>query len=188
MFASTYALLWVVVLFQAFVIVVLARQMVQLRLHDSSQTQARNTLPLESEAPKFQARNLRTGEIFDSMALRGRRTVLCFLSAECHACRKVAGDFIGLTGPSLQGIVLYCNAAQDACRRLLSAVPEDVLLLMSKGDDVPALFQLSGFPTAVVLDENGRILAFRTASGVADLIAELQPVHVHQHERKLEIA
>jgi hypothetical protein len=186
MFGSTYVMLWGVVLLQGFILVVLARQMVILRGQVAPGVPERSPLPLQSRAPEFQALDMRSGRRVQSVELHGMRTVLCFLSADCHTCRSVAAGFSHIPLQSTHGLVVYCTATAERCRTLLAAAPATLPVLMRDDADVAELFQLSGFPTAVVLDEQWRVAAFRSITGVEELLAELSDPRSSQAAALLE--
>lgn len=169
-FNATYALLWLVVVIQALVICVLAHQFAELRKLAGSGSASLSGLPIGTLAPEFRASELLSGKAVASTAFRGRRTVLCFLSPDCHTCRGLAAELSGRDPAELSGLVVYCNAGAAECRRFLADAALAVPVLCMEQADVAGQFLVSSFPVAVVIDAAGRIIAQRYPFSVADLL------------------
>ena len=186
-FGTTYALLWLLALFQALVICVLVRQLADLRRRAEAGLPSENRLPLGSTAPEFRAIDLQSGRAVHSSAFRGRRTLLCFLSADCHTCQKLAADLSMLPAEKLAGLAVYCNGTQDECRRSLPSIAATVPTLHMEQMDVATQFGVAAFPVAVMIDEAWRIAGFRYPSSSNDILSYLSIGLADAPERALEL-
>lgn len=92
LFNISYLLLWALVVTQALVIFVLARQLTYMREIAATGSTKDNHLPIGSRAPSFSGLDVRTGKALSSADFYGKKTAICFLSAGCGICRTVARD------------------------------------------------------------------------------------------------
>ncbi|HKI02390.1 MAG TPA: redoxin domain-containing protein [Thermoanaerobaculia bacterium] len=176
-FYGTYAALWAIVLFQGLLILALLRQIVNLRQAvEKGGGLGLDLLPAGAEAPAFWARDLRAGQPLTAEGLRGEAAVLLFVTADCALCKTVLDGLRRRElGQSAQ-VVVVCIAAETDCAPLLNRVAPDLTVLADPSEDIRRAYRVSATPTAVILDEGGRIRGYaypRDAGELEDKLANV---------------
>jgi thiol-disulfide isomerase/thioredoxin len=113
-------------------------------------------LPLGSEAPHFDLPSMAgKGPSLSVLALRGRMTVVVFWSPSCVFCKELAPDLVRWEAEQI---------AQAGPRLVVISdgipTPEDTpfsLVGLDSGDLLRRAYSVTGTPTAVLLDADGRI-------------------------------
>src|SRR5881392_2726439 len=117
MFATGYAIVWVLTLFHAIAIMVLIREVARLRNQaEGGFGSYTDSLPLGSPAPRFRARDLGSDTIIPRTKFDGQRTVLLFLSTDCSTCSDIAVVLARLKAQELEGLVLFCTGEESRCQ------------------------------------------------------------------------
>ncbi|GEM_PF-3395792 len=141
----------------------------------------RSTTPTASmrRAPAFRAIAL-DGQQFDSTVLRGKVAVLNFWFMGCAPCRveipglnKLADEFTG------EDVVFIAFALDDekALRNFLKETTFKYHIVPRAGE-IAEQFDISVFPTHIIIDKQGRIYAFLTG-GNANRHEDLRPLIKH---------
>lgn len=130
-------------------------------------------------APAFRATAL-DGQQFDSTVLRGKVAVLNFWFIGCAPCRveipglnKLADEFKG------EDVVFIAFALDDekALRNFLKETTFKYHIVPRAGE-IAEQFDISVFPTHIIIDKQGRIYAFLTG-GNANRHEDLRPLIKH---------
>lgn len=124
--------LWIAVVLQGFAICVLVYRNSQL-LKVAAAGSAIGGHATGADAPAFEAKNLRTGEIVSHRQMGGQmggqRTFLLFVTPSCSDCRKLMAELASLMeklatatdgNNTFTGLVIYCDGANRGC---LNAYP-----------------------------------------------------------------
>jgi hypothetical protein len=165
-----HALLWLLALFQGLLICFLVRQLSDLReLAEKGQGPKISQLPRGSTAPEFSGITLTSSLALHSSMLRGKRTVLLFLSTDCGICRKLAHELGTAAHSSLEGLVILCQGEQRVWESRLAALSRSVPVLLPAQDVIEA-YRLSGFPAVFIVDAAWRIVDARFPSLGADVL------------------
>lgn len=169
MFALSYALLWCLITFQILVCVGLLRKLDILRRIPLDEE-----LPVGSRLPRFAGIDARTGERLSSDRLT-HGGILLLLQAGCASCVKVTESLSAL---DLEGIevLAVCSGANSGCEPFVKALYERVHFLLQSSIDVQFMLGVKGSPTAVIVDRNGTIAAYKRAQDASDLLEYLDTI------------
>jgi hypothetical protein len=173
MFNVTYAALWAVVLLQTALLCVAVCYLYEIR-RDGSAGAAAGGFLLGNVAPDFSALDVRSGRIFHSSTLKGRHVVLCFVSSTCRDCHRLLKEFADLDAAALTNVVFILHA-KDGRQGDLPMIPTSVPLLVENSTNIITAFQISGLPTAVILDSQWRVVGLRYPSHARDVLESLLP-------------
>jgi hypothetical protein len=187
-FGISYGVLWVLVLFQAFVAVYLTRQLVELRRRIEGGQSSLQPLPLGVAAPRFSATDLHSGRSIQSSEFVGTLRVLLFLSTECNVCRGLARELAHAAPTELNGLIVYCPGPHSVCQSVLGRLASKVPVLVQDTTDIAGLFRVEGSPVAVLIDEKWRVSGFRYPSSAGEFLASLKVIHRVESEHDLSAA
>jgi len=148
--------LWVIVLFQGFVILGLLRTLRDLQVAVRS-GRLPQRLPVGAEAPRFSGTDLRTGAVIDSAALVGRELVVLFLSDGCSFCRRLADGTRQVQVEPGQTRIAVCQGGPREASAFVDLLAIDVAVLPDPDETLFSSFAISSTPSAVVVDRDGRI-------------------------------
>lgn len=98
--------------------------------------------------------------------LRGRPTVLLFLSVGCGPCQRLAAE-LDRSGPGELASQLFVITSQDGQRVL--GLPSSVTVLTERGREVSDRLSVIGTPFAVAVDPDGIVLATRSPNTLSQL-------------------
>lgn len=148
--------LWVIVLFQGFVILGLLRTLRDLQVAVRS-GRLPQRLPVGAEAPRFSGTDLRTGAEIDSAALIGRELIILFLSDGCSFCQRLADGTRQVRVEAGQTRIAVCQGGPREASVFVDLLADDVSVLADPDETLFSAFAISGTPSAVVVDRAGRI-------------------------------
>jgi AhpC/TSA family protein len=166
-------LLWVLAIVQGAVIVALVHQLADLRVVANSGAPALPKLPVGVRAPEFSALDLQSNGILHSSTFNGRRTVLCFMNADCHVCRVLAFELSQKPADVLEGLVVYYDSVAASAGEVFQSLAEKIPVLCEDTVELSTQFGLEKFPVAVVIDEAWRISATNYPLRADDILASL---------------
>jgi hypothetical protein len=169
-FLASYIAIWVLVFFQGLLLLALLRQLAELRrLLEQGGLQADDHLLMGTSAPEFAGLDVHSGAQVGSQNLSGSGGVILFLSPECTVCEGLA-DRLGQ--PAVNGlppIIALCQGGRQACAGFVKRLGLEIHLVLEGAEEIAARYQVSGFPTAVVIDGKQKIRAFGHPKNVEDL-------------------
>lgn len=173
--------LWIAVVLQGFAICVLVYRNSQL-LKVAAAGSAIGGHATGTDAPAFEAKNLRTGEIVSHRQMGGQmggqRTFLLFVTPSCSDCRKLMAELASLMeklatatdgNNTFTGLVIYCDGANRGC---LNAYPNHlgtVPVFVEHNVNVHQLFGVRALPALVELDHAWHIVAYSYPSSAEDV-------------------
>ena len=157
-FYLSYGALWVLLIFQTLVLVGLVRTV-------GSTTRAGLSAPtggarlLNKEAPTFTAVDV-FGEPAGSAEFAGRLTALLFVSRSCTACTLTLDEMSALKAKADDSVVVVCQSSREECLDLIQTHELDVPVVPDEDLEIGRLFAITAVPTAVLIDEHGRIRSY----------------------------
>jgi hypothetical protein len=161
-FYVSYALLWVVVVFQSLVLL----GVVRLARRPAS-TAGAEPGPVSSGAligelvPSFSAVDV-DGRRFDETSLPDTMNALLFVSPDCVTCMASLEEINGLSAKVDGSLAVVCLGEVADCRRLreLYELEERIPVVVDTTREVSDAFEVLGTPTAVLIGGNGRIRTY----------------------------
>lgn len=178
-----YLALAVLLVFELLLTIGLLKQIADVRERiDAGALASDRRLSVGTPAPQFETEDGRTQGRVSSIALAGTGGMLLFLSPECATCRAITRGLSELrTGNAARLMVLF-QGDDAGCRKLIAALPENVLAATRRVDEIAARYRVSGHPTAVVIDPEMQIWKYgfpNTAEDVEELLsAGFQPARI----------
>lgn len=159
-FISSYVLLWGLVLFQLLVILALLRQLVELRHQlEAGGAVDRSRLPIGTPAPHFSKVAL-NGPRNAATIPPARESVLLFLAASCAVCRGLA-DSLGRLDPNKSvPMVAVCLGDDSGCTPFAEQLAAVAPLVTDPAGTIAGLYRIRGYPTAVIIDDQGLIRGY----------------------------
>jgi hypothetical protein len=168
-FFATYIALWIFALIQGLLLLSVLQQLTKLRhLLEQGELPAKARLPVGSEAPEFVGTDHHTGEQVGIQNLGAQGGVILFLSPSCSVCKYLASTIGKTATEELPPILAFCSGDQEACAGLLETLGSAVQPL-DGADGSIALYHISSFPTAVVIDGDRKIRAYGFPRSVESL-------------------
>jgi methylamine dehydrogenase accessory protein MauD len=156
----SYLLLWLIVGFQAVVLVglILSVQKLQRRSGPSEGHTAAVGLTPGTEVPWFSARDV-NGLRVTTDDLRGRLTGLLFVGPNCSTCHTALEGIVGLSHKVRGNVVVICQGPTPDCQQLAKTY-ELSRVIVDEGAELSSTFVISQVPTAIVIDRSGRIQSY----------------------------
>ena len=169
-FFATYLAVWILVLLQGLLILALLRQLAELRRQvELRGMPSDDRLPIDSLAPEFTGADIGSGRQVGSHSLSAHGGVILFLSPECGLCKELAS---GLQQPAINGlppIIALCQGGAQPCAYFVEILSGKVHLILDEVEKVAARYHVSGFPTAVIVDNQQKIRGYGHPEKVEDL-------------------
>ena len=167
LFTLSYALLWGLVVLEALLLREILRKTVWFKrfyvdFSRRAEGEELSWLRTGTVAPDFTARMLGTGESFNTSHLKGRPSILLFVSPE-SASPFYKGLALAIHGMwhKVEGhLYLVCSGSEAACRQFVREHPvegfteDQVPVVLDEGGRAAESFLISRTPQAVELDEN----------------------------------
>lgn len=159
-FDITYAALWLLVLVNSLILLGLIRLVAQLRpqspLRENGGREDDGRLKPGQKVPPFSAVDL-AGAPIRSADYAGRPWALLFVSPTCHACTTTLAELEAIAHKVQGNVVVICRAGHDDCARLADTPKLAVRQVVDGDNEISQLFGVSSNPTAVLIDEHGRV-------------------------------
>jgi hypothetical protein len=169
---GSYVLVWALVVFHSLIIVVLLKQLADLRARATSgQLSTDRRLPLGTVVPTVTIVNPRTGAADTASLFAEGDAMLLFLSPECSTCAAIAAHARLLPEAALNRIAVICSGTESACRTLASLAGPRLRMVHNSDQALPGHFGVSGYPTAVVVESGWRVRGYIHPRDVAEIIA-----------------
>ena len=159
-FSATYVALWIVVIVEALLVLAILQQLAQFRrLIEQGSSIGSNGLPIGSRAPEFSGGDSQSGSGVQD--LDGRGGLILFLSSDCSVCNALV-DSISRLGKDnhLPYTFALCVHDREACSELLYRMGSKVQPITLGAEETAARYGVSGFPTAIAVDERRRIRGY----------------------------
>lgn len=121
-------------------------------------------------APPFVATSM-SGRQVDSGAFVGRLTALLFISPSCSSCLASMEQLEIVRRRAAGHVVLICDGTRSECEALASRF--DPVDMVFDGDRrIRSLYQISSYPSAVLIGVDGRIQSYGrpSAQDIADVV------------------
>ena len=160
-FYISYAVLWVLVVFQSLVLLGLVRTVYRADAEPAPATPAGGDGELVGQlAPQFTARDV-SGASLDNGVLAGRPSALLFVTPDCTSCIATLDEVEALRAKVDGNVIVVCRAGQDECAQLRATYGLDsVPVIVDEDLEISALFDVHVAPTAVLLSASGRIQTY----------------------------
>ncbi len=159
-FYLSYAALWVLVIFHSLLLLGVVRmihQLPQSRGNTESRTASRNGhLSTGDEAPQFSAVDLEDAPV-SSADLAGRPAALLFVSPTCPSCVVTLYEMEAISQKTEGRVIVVCRATSDECAALAKRHGYKFRTVADADDAISKVFGVTNNPTAVLMDEHGRI-------------------------------
>jgi len=169
-FYSSYVALWIWVIFQGLLTLAIFRQVLELEKRETHATGMSGGKSLVgARAPKFSGTDFRSGQPLNLNVFNGQGGVILFLAARCSVCRNLSRSLRDGVLESLPPIVAICTGDTKGVAKLGKRLAPQIPLLVDEREDATAVYKISGYPTAVVLDAERRIRAHDGISSPEDL-------------------
>lgn len=160
-FYVSFAAMWVLVIFHSLVLLELVRQQAIWHAQQGpSPAEISDLLETGTSAPEINAPDVYTGTLVSSAVWRGSRTVLVFVSPTCTACELVADELQRFSRPLHVRLILICHGNADTCKMFANSRFPGKLTLLDSDNSIAQQFRVRGTPTAVIIDEDWRILRY----------------------------
>lgn len=153
--------LWILVGFQALVLLELVRQIGILRRRMGIEQGALvldNGLERGAKLPAFDVEELHTGERFTASNLAGRSALFVFVSPGCQSCRTIVPELARFAREQSKRVrlVTVCSGPVDQCRALV-APHRLVPVLLDPDQRMYGAFRIPATPAATLVDSTGRV-------------------------------
>jgi len=176
-FLASYLILWGIVVFLLLLAIGLLRELGTLRQKLGTGFSPEK-LTIGTRAPAFSLLNFRSNTLESSAIFGRQRTCLIFLSSTCAVCRRFAKDLGSLPEHLRRTIIVICFADKEGCTRIAALLDPGVPLLLDASGETSSRYGVIGYPTLILLTEDGRITQYafpRTVNDLADTINNHQP-------------
>ena len=153
-----FLVLWAIVLFQGLVILGLVRTLHDLQSATEGGRLPRR-LPVGAQSPRLAGTDVRTGAEIDSFELIGRELVVLFLSSGCPYCRRLADGTRQVPVEPGQTRVAVCQGGAHEASAFADLLASDIAVLSDPDGALFSSFVITSAPTAIVVDQLGRVSA-----------------------------
>lgn len=154
-FYLSYAALWILVIAQSLVLLGVVRLVYQIQHASVPEGQ----LERGQAAPQFSAVAL-AGTPISSADFAGHPAALLFVSPSCPSCRATLAELDALRYKADGNVIVICRSDRNDCAELAEAYGLDVLTVADEDQRISRLFGVTSNPTAVIIDEQGRIQSY----------------------------
>lgn len=159
-FLLSYIALWGIAIFQGLVLLALLRQAHEInRLADNVGRLKGNELPLGSVAPWFSGRDQRSGRQVDSSVFGESGGIVLFLASHCSVCKQLVNSLSSSLG-NLPPVVCFCVGHEGLCFQFMKRLHHEIPVVLDQAEALASRYGASGFPTAVVLDREQKIVRY----------------------------
>ena len=158
-FSLSYAALWILVILHSLLLLGVLRLVS--RIQPTGALEESNEVGLRSGqiAPRFSAVDL-AGNTVGSANFAGHPTALLFVGPKCPSCTATLYEMEALNRKVQGHVVLICSEKRDACAQLGVDHELDIPIVADEDARIYRLFGISSLPTAVILDEGGRVQSY----------------------------
>jgi peroxiredoxin len=160
-FYVSFALLWVLVVFQGLVLLGVVRTVYRRAGEPASDAPPVSTGALIGQpVPSFTALDL-SGRPVDETSLPQTLSALLFVTPDCVTCMASLEEVEALQEKVDGSLIVVCRAGLEECRRLRAAYGlEGTAVVVDEKHEVSERFDVYATPTAVLVGANGRIRTY----------------------------
>ncbi len=122
----------------------------------------------------FKAKTL-NGESFTNESLKGKAYLIQFWATWCGYCKRdePAVERIVKESPNVPVIAVSVGEGRQKVRKYLQDSPRTAKIVVNEDTNLPALFEISSFPTYVLVDASGGIVDMQAGSGGYEALSAL---------------
>lgn len=172
-FTVSYVALWVTVLLQGLLILVLLRQLVELRgVVERVDVPVADQLSIGCPAPSLGHPVPSSSTLGLAPSLENGPTVLLFVSSRCSSCRELIQSLTALPGDRT-GLILLCHGEEAACSDLTLKVRCRSRVTGTDVNGIVRDYRIRTFPIAIMIDEKRKIAGYLRPQNAAMLQALL---------------
>jgi peroxiredoxin len=176
--AISFAVLWVLVIFQTLVLLGLTRALS--RLQQADQAAPPESPGLEGKPlPEFSEPAL-SGETIDNSRIAGQLGALLFVSPNCSTCSVTLDELEALSAKTSGNIVVFCRSSETRCRELAATYRLELPVIADEDLQLSRRFGVSGTPTAVLVGPDGEVRSYGQPMSGKDLESALEGVDGHE--------
>jgi methylamine dehydrogenase accessory protein MauD len=176
LFWASFALLWLVVLFQGAVLIEVVRRLAGVRSAGAPDTIGADPLPTGSPAPAFEAPLVDNRSLVRSQSLGGRRVLLAFISAGCASCDETFDLTLAAARHLDAQTILICRGPRDECRQFARRHLPSGTAVWDVDGKIGMSFRVHSTPLSVALDEQWRVIKYGAPLAAEDLPSSLTVV------------
>jgi hypothetical protein len=165
-FVSSYVALWIWAVFQGVLTLFVLRQVVE--LEKKSGIGKRESL-VGAVAPRFSGIDFHSGKPLDNAIFAGRGGVILFFASYCSICRSVATSLKRSLPADLSPMIAFCTGNERESEKFGNRLGSQIPLSLRGAEDVAKLYQVSSYPTAVIVDQELKIRDHRAIGGAEEL-------------------
>lgn len=167
-FYLSYIALWALVIALTLVLIGVVRSVYRMQLKVPRGFEEEEGLPAGFPVPEFSVLDLEGNQI-DNTSLAGRVSALLFVSPLCTSCAVTLAELQALQSKTGGNVVVFCRAGAEACTDLAERYGLSVPVVVDERLQISELFNVLAPPTAVLVDEDGRIQTYGHPMKVEDL-------------------
>lgn len=159
-FLPTYVALWLLVFGQGLVILGLVRTVYELRVKGGDSEGGERWRG--HKLPDFVAADLSERRV-STADYSGRKLALLFVSPNCVSCTTTLEEAAGLKFKADGNVVVVCRADRRSCASLVAEHGLDQLgvpVIADEDLEISRLLDINAVPTAVLVNEEGRIASY----------------------------
>jgi hypothetical protein len=169
-----YVALWILAIFQGWLILALLWKMERLRLALEHGDRALDGLPIGSRAPRFLAPEEISESTVSLKIFSGHGGAIVFVSTGCSACRDLIAGFMQPVERVTRPIVIVCEGTLEGSLQLLSAAKYPLNVITHNAGDIRSEYRVSSVPTAVLIDSGLTIVRYTHPRTAHELVQTLQ--------------
>lgn len=132
--------------------------------------------PPREAAPNFRAKSI-DGEQFSKDSLKGKVVFIQFWTTWCGYCRRDQPEIDELSREVAERGMVFLKVSVAESRstvsKYLAGRPRTPKIVLNEDTNLPAMFQVSGFPHYVVIDKDGKIAGVHRGAGGADALRRI---------------
>lgn len=172
-FLVSYALLWVLVVFQTLLVIGLVKALYERRDAGEAPTATESSEMAGKPLPAFEVEDV-LGNRIASTALTKRDTALLFVSPDCTSCAVTLQELQALVGRMEGEVVVFCLSAADRCASLAHRYELSVPVVCDSERRIADMLHVSATPTAVLITAGGRIESYGHPMSAEDLETQIR--------------
>lgn len=156
----SHAALWALVVFQGLVLIGLVRAVYRLQSGAAASPAISGADEMRDRvAPSFDVVDV-TGARISSQDFAGQLTALLFVSPQCPTCTVTLDELEALKVKARDSVLVICRAESDECVALAEAFRLSIPVIPDPDLEISRLFRVVTVPTAILINEGGRIQSY----------------------------